>query len=188
MTGVDARMGKKQKKEQEGKKILLMGLDDAGKTSLYLILSKNANLLAYYSLRPTRGLDIKTIDDGKERYAIWDFGGQAEFRKQYLETMDENLKEVDKIIYVFDIQNIDRYDESIGYLEKIVDALKVRKIKVPFSIFFHKFDKDLEDKENFKMEVLKERLIDKIASILADFYFEIFKTTIFTLFSKVKLV
>src|SRR5271157_4804663 len=182
-------MGKKSKEKQESKKILLMGLDDAGKTSLYLILSKNANLLNYTKLRPTSGREIyPPIADGNDLYAIWDLGGQEQFRRQHLEAMDENLKDIDKIIYVIDIQAIPRYDESLTYLEAIVEALNTRKIKVPISIFFHKFDKELEDKEDYKMDVLKERLIDKISTLLADFYFEIFKTTIFTLFSKVKLV
>jgi len=166
-----------------------MGLDDAGKTSLYLILSKNANLLNYTKLRPTSGREIyPPIVDGTDLYSIWDFGGQLEFRKKYLESMDENLKDVDKIIYVIDIQAIQRYDESLTYLEAIVEAMNMRKIKVPISIFLHKFDKELEEKADYKMDVLKERLIDKISTLLADFYFEIFKTTIYTLFNKVKLV
>lgn len=181
-------MGKKQKKEQKARKMLLMGLDNAGKTSLYLILSKNANLLSYYSVKPTKGLSIQTLNEGTDQYSIWDFGGQMQFRKDYLDNIDEYLKEADKIIYVIDIQDRTRYEESLEYLNQIVDAIKKKNVLIPFSIFLHKFDKGLEDDDNFKPERLNANLINKISNIMASFYFEVFKTTILTLFQKTKWI
>jgi len=181
-------MGKKKERDQKFKKILLMGLDNAGKTSLYLILSKNANLLAYYSLRPTKGLDIKTLNDGNDEFSIWDFGGQKEFRQQYLVDMNNYLKDVNKIIYVIDVQDTSRYDEALSYLQDIVDNTRKRNLIIPFSIFLHKFDKGLEKDVKFSEDTIKVNLIDKLAQILTGFYFDVFKTTILTLFQKTKLL
>jgi small GTP-binding protein len=181
-------MGKKEKKEDKIKKILLLGLDNAGKSSIYLMLSKNANLLSYCSLHPTQGLDIKTLDDAGDSYSIWDFGGQAEYRAQYLEKMQEHLTGVDKIIYVIDVQDVSRYGESLAYLQDITNYIKQEKQNFVFSIFLHKFDKNLDGNAQFRDEAIKENLVDKIDEILGDVYHEIFKTTIFTLFQKTKMV
>ena len=43
-------------------KILIMGLDNSGKTSILLSLRKDTNLLSYCALKPTLGIDIKKFD------------------------------------------------------------------------------------------------------------------------------
>ena len=46
----------------EQEKILVLGLDNSGKTSIVLALKGNENLLSYYSLKPTKGIQInKTV-------------------------------------------------------------------------------------------------------------------------------
>jgi small GTP-binding protein len=180
-------MGKKEKKEEKFKKILLLGLDNAGKSSIYLMLSKNANLLSYCSLHPTKGMDIQTLDDGGDHYSIFDFGGQEEYRHQYLENMQEYLKDADKIIYVIDVQDVYRYQESLDYLRDISTYMKENQ-NLAFSIFLHKFDKNLDGNAQFSDEAIKEKLIDKIDEILGDIYYEVFKTTILTLFQKTKVI
>ncbi|MHA1130339.1 MAG: ADP-ribosylation factor-like protein [Candidatus Helarchaeota archaeon] len=56
-------------------KIVIMGLDNSGKTSIVLSLSKDTNLLSYFSLKPTQGINISTLEENGLRFVIWDFGG-----------------------------------------------------------------------------------------------------------------
>ncbi|HUY00251.1 MAG TPA: ADP-ribosylation factor-like protein [Candidatus Deferrimicrobium sp.] len=166
------------------KKILLLGLDNSGKTSILLSLTRDTNLMSYYSLTPTKGLNIKNYSDGMTTFNLWDFGGQEQYRKEYLKNLQEYLN-ADKIIFVIDVQDIERYDLAFAYLKEIVKVLQTIKNRPEVSIFFHKFDPGLEKKEDFTEEKIHSRLIAKIKAIFpSDFPYEIFETTIYTIFQK----
>ena len=166
-------------------KILLLGLDNAGKTSILLSLRKNTNLLSYIALKPTAGLNIVNLEEGDKIYNIWDFGGQERYRKEYLKNLKKYFDQVDKIIFVIDVQDIDRYELALEYIKDIVEYIKNKGIKVDFSVFFHKFDPNLEKLDQFTEKVISTKLISKIKNIMpSKFNYKIFKTTIFTVFQK----
>ncbi|MFX1293747.1 MAG: ADP-ribosylation factor-like protein [Promethearchaeota archaeon] len=170
---------------EKSKKILIIGLDNSGKTSIVLSLQRNINLLSYYSLKPTRGIDIINFENHGMKLNIWDFGGQAEYRENYLKQLNKYYKGLDKIIFVIDVQDIERYEIALDYLKKIVNALKKHKNNVNFSIFLHKFDPNLEKLENFTDKHLSLHLISKIKQIIPpEVPYQMFKTTIFTIFQK----
>jgi len=173
------------KKLRNIKKIVLIGLDNSGKTSILLSLTKNTNLLSYYSLKPTAGLSIVNYnDDSGATFNIWDFGGQERYRKDYSQKLDEYLG-ADKIIYVIDIQDTQRYDLALSYLKEVVEATQWKNKRNEFSIFLHKFDPGLEQQENFTDESIQRNLLDKIQEIFPpDYHFDVFKTTIYTVFQK----
>jgi len=167
------------------RKILIMGLDNSGKTSIILSLKKNTNLLSYYSLKPTHGVEIINIQNQKDYYSIWDFGGQEEYRKEYLNNLEKYILKSDKIIFVIDIQDIDRYELALDYISKIIDFLKNNDLNVRLSVFLHKFDPNLDKKDQYSDEMIKSRLINKIREIIpSNFNYDIFKTTIYTVFQK----
>ncbi|MHA1229883.1 MAG: ADP-ribosylation factor-like protein [Candidatus Helarchaeota archaeon] len=169
------------------KKIVFMGLDNSGKTSIVLSLKKDVNLLSYYSLTPTHGVDIVNIETQGKQYSVWDCGGQETYRQEYLKNQNY-LSNVDKIIYVIDVQDIERYDTALKYLSNLIDLLKSRNISVKLSIFLHKFDPNLEEDPNFSDDKIKTNLIDKIKTIIpSDFEYDIFKTTIYTVFHKIMI-
>jgi len=167
------------------KKIVLIGLDNGGKTSILLSLQRDINLLSYYSMQPTQGLNIERFKDRGIEFSIWNFGGQEEYRRQYLQKMDENFKEVDKVIFVIDIQDIERYEIALDYLKQIIQYLINHKNKADFSIFLHKFDPNLQNKPEFSEESLSVNLYEKMKTILPpDFKYDLFKTSIYTVFQK----
>ena len=175
----------KSDSDTQSKKILLMGLDNSGKTSIVLSLRRNTNLLSYYSLKPTRGLDIVKFEDHGVNFSIWDFGGQAQYRQEYLQQIDEHTKGIDKFIFVIDVQDTKRYDLALQYLEKIIEVLKKNEEVVDFSVFLHKFDPGLENLDNFDDNALSSKLIPELERIIPPtFSFQVFKTTIFTVFQK----
>lgn len=171
------------------RKILLVGLDNSGKTSIAQSLQGITNLPSFQNMKPTQGLDIRNINALNSEFTIWDLGGQESFRNEYLGEFDQYLLGANKLIYVFDIQDKDRYDLSIEYFNKILDLVKARadKNNLEISIFLHKFDPDLKDTRvdltdeiinNFK-EKIKERM-EK-----SEFFYQIFMTSIYALFRRI---
>lgn len=167
------------------KKIVLIGLDNGGKTSILLSLQRNTNLLSYFSLNPTQGINIERFKDRGVEFSIWDFGGQEKYRRQYLEKLDEHFQEIDKVIFVIDIQDIDRYQIALEYLGKLVNHLKNNETYPDFSIFLHKFDPGLESDPEFTDEKISNNIVQPLKQLLPpDFKVECFKTSIYTVFQK----
>jgi len=101
------------------KKVLIMGLDNSGKTSIVLCLRGVKNLSSFSSLNPTRGFKINKFQALGSEYSIWDFGGQEQFREGYLNDFQNHIKKTNKFIYVLDIQDQERFNKSLDYLDKI---------------------------------------------------------------------
>ena len=167
------------------KKVLVMGLDNSGKTSIVLCLMGVKNLSSFSSLNPTRGVKINRFQALGSEFNIWDFGGQQKLREDYLKNFSYHIKGASKLIYVIDIQDEKRYDTALNYLAEIIKLLKKNKISLEFSLFLHKFDPDLEIlKKEIKEEVLQS-LLKQIDDIIPpDFPFAIYKTSIYTVFQK----
>jgi small GTP-binding protein len=167
------------------KKVAIMGLDNSGKTSIVLCLKGVKNLLSFYSLNPTKGIKVNKFDILGTKFNIWDFGGQEQFRKDYLNNFTDHIKGTNKIIFVIDIQDTQRYQLALDFLEIIIGLLVKNSIKVEFSIFLHKYDPDLElmNKEFNHKNV--QNLVAEIKNMIpANFPFTIEKSSIYTIFQK----
>ena len=167
------------------KKILMLGLDNSGKTSIILNrYQKETNLLTYLSLKPTRKIEISNIENEEfNNVSIWDLGGQKKYRDGYIAKMREYLPKTDEVVYVLDIQDKKRYDEALAYFGSLIESIKEVGIKLKVSLYLHKMDPGLEKidpsiNDEF-LENLTKRFIDKVPEELD---FEIFKTTIYTFF------
>ena len=170
------------------KKVLLMGLDNSGKTSIVLCLMGVKNLSSFSSLNPTRGVKINKFQALGSEYSIWDFGGQEQFRDGYLNDFQTHIKGTKKFIYVLDIQDWKRYDISLEYLGRILDRLRKHKITIDFSIFLHKYDPDLEFINSKFDESVISDLIRNIKKLIPyDFAYQIYKTSIYTVFQKLAI-
>ncbi|MHA1703757.1 MAG: ADP-ribosylation factor-like protein [Promethearchaeota archaeon] len=170
------------------KKILIMGLDNSGKTSIVMCLMGVKNLSSFSSLNPTRGVKINKFQALGSEYNIWDFGGQEQFREGYLKDFQSHIKETKKFIYVLDIQDQERFDISLEYLDKIVALLRKIELTIDFSIFLHKHDPDLEFKDSLEESNYNNVVMDLIRNIKelipTDFPYQIYKTSIYTVFQK----
>ena len=167
-------------------KILIMGLDNSGKTSILISLSKDSNLLSYCSLKPTKGVKIQKYETQEELLSVWDFGGQEQYREEYLTNFKKYIDKVEKIIFVIDVQDVKRYEDSLNYLEDIINLLKHEDKMVELSIFLHKYDPNISEKIEKIEETIKTDLLDKVKSLIPkDFRYEIYRTTIYTVFEKI---
>ena len=172
---------------KELKKILLIGLDNGGKSSILLSLKNDTNLLSFLSLKPTSGLRIQNLESSKYDLNIWDFGGQKQYREDYLKQFHKYTDGIEKVIFVIDVQNIDRYDLALDYLKNIVNLLKKDGILVDLKIFLHKYDPNLSKQAGFEDidKIMNERLVNKITRIIpSEFKYEIYRTSIYAVFEQ----
>ena len=168
-------------------KILLFGLDNSGKTSILLSLQSESNLLSHFSLNPTRGVNRQVIESEDLRMHVWDCGGQSSYRKEHLENFPLYKEGVEKIIYVIDVQDKKRYNQSLKYLKDLLAEIKKQSIQLKFSIFLHKYDPNIKKQDGFESidEIIETELIPKIKALMPkDINYDIYKTSIFTVFQK----
>lgn len=164
-----------------GKKILILGLDNAGKTAtLELIKHKPTGSLeklskTILSLKPTKGASREGLNFHNLEFTIWDMGGQKEYRKKYLEKPDYFFVQTDILYFVLDIQDKNRYDEAMDYLDKVLSIMKFLKETPLVMILFHKFDPDVSDISTD----FKEKEVQKFFEKYPDFKYDIYKTSIY---------
>ena len=156
------------------RKICFLGLDNAGKTSIILSIQKRFGFEdEIMSLTPTRRVDRDTFRFLSIEFSRMDFGGQAEYRADYLKNPDRYLAGTDLIFYVIDAQDPERYMESIDYLDQLLIYFKEEQTYPQIAILFHKFDPQiLEDKELNKRVLTLKQTLAKYSVAFDIFFFE----------------
>lgn len=87
---------KKLKQKEKQIRILILGLDNAGKTTIL----KRINGEDYLKTEPTLGFNIKTLEHRSYLISFWDVGGQSCIRsywKNYFESTDGLVFVVDSV-------------------------------------------------------------------------------------------
>uniref|UniRef100_A0A9J2P823 ADP-ribosylation factor-like protein 3 n=1 Tax=Ascaris lumbricoides TaxID=6252 RepID=A0A9J2P823_ASCLU len=119
-------------KSQPGKelRILLLGLDNAGKTTIL----KNLASEDIAHITPTQGFNIKSVVSDDVKLNVWDIGGQRKIRP-YWKNYFENT---DVLIYVIDSSDRKRFDETGLELLELLEEEKLKS--VPVLIYANKQD------------------------------------------------
>jgi GTPase SAR1 family protein len=124
------------------KKILLIGLDNGGKTSILAVLEDKFSIIK--DLMPTRGVQREKLDFFGYPIISWDLGGQVQYReKMYFTKPEMYFGEVDLVLYVIDSQDSDRFSESASYFKQVLNTLDDLKEYPPIAIVLHKSDQDI---------------------------------------------
>lgn len=127
-------------------RILLLGLDNAGKTTLLKHLaSEDVN-----QVTPTAGFNIKSVSADGLKLNVWDIGGQAKIRPYWKNYFDNT----DVLIFVIDSADHARAEEAVNELIDIMDHEKLKS--VPILIFANKQDA----KGSLKVSAI-EKLLDE---------------------------
>ncbi|XP_076056727.1 ADP-ribosylation factor-like protein 3 [Oratosquilla oratoria] len=111
-------------------RILLLGLDNAGKTTLLKKLASED----ITHITPTQGFNIKSVQSDGFKLNVWDIGGQRKIRP-YWRNYFENT---DVLIYVIDSGDRKRFEETGQELGEILGEEKLAG--VPVLIFANKQD------------------------------------------------
>lgn len=119
--------------KQKNAKLLIIGLDNSGKTSLlyYLKYGKIKN-----NLEPTRHPSSEEFMFKNINYKAFDLGGHKLARilwKNYLHN-------IDSIVFVVDSTDYERIDEVKNELSCIIDIKNKNKLKIPILILGNKID------------------------------------------------
>jgi len=155
-----------------------MGLDNAGKTSIITAITKRFGFDEEIArLTPTRRIARDTFKFLGIEFTRMDFGGQKQYREEYLKHPEKYLSGTDLMFYVIDAQDFNRYIESIDYLEEVLLFFKEEQNYVPICILFHKFDPQLIDDVQINKRILT--LKQALTRYSNDFDIFFFETTIF---------
>ena len=93
---------RKSKKKEREMRILILGLDNAGKTTIV----KKFNGEDISTISPTLGFSIKTLYFKNFKLCIWDIGGQISIRTYWRNFYEET----DGLIWVVDSSDVSRLD------------------------------------------------------------------------------
>ena len=121
---------RKLKRSDDEARILVLGLDNAGKTTILKKLSKES----IDTIMPTQGFNIKSMVSEGFKLNMWDIGGQKSIRPYWRNYFDNT----DALVYVVDSADQERFDECKQELAKLVAEDKMAGI--PVLIFANKQD------------------------------------------------
>jgi ADP-ribosylation factor-like protein 3 len=111
-------------------RILLLGLDNAGKTTtLKKLASEDVS-----QITPTQGFNIKSVSAEGFKLNVWDIGGQRKIRP-YWKNYFENT---DILIYVIDSSDKKRFEETSVELNELLSEEKLSG--VPLLVYANKQD------------------------------------------------
>lgn len=168
-------------------KIIVSGLDNAGKTSILTALDKKYDFERdIVQLKPTIRVEYHKMNFLKNNTIFWDMGGQETYREIYVNYQDVYFDSTDLLIYVIDIQDPDRFDNSLEYLDAILTFFSENEMDVPIIITFHKYDPDLKADNEILMNI--EKLRDQILNKYPNFNILFQQSSIYDIISIVQLV
>ncbi|XP_056321969.1 ADP-ribosylation factor-like protein 14 [Danio aesculapii] len=119
-------MGHSGSRHKPEARILLLGLDNAGKSTLLYKLKYDEN----FHTVPTIGFNVEMIEAKKNRdkisLTVWDVGGQAKMRAFWRNFYQDTAG----IVFVVDSSDIKRLDEAKGVLEQSLKSEHLRGLPV----------------------------------------------------------
>lgn len=118
------------KRDDKEARILVLGLDNSGKTTILKALSEED----ISTIMPTQGFNIKSLTQDGFKLNVWDIGGQKAIRP-YWKNYYENT---DGMVFVVDSSDEERLNECVEELNALMaeEALA----KVPLLVYANKQD------------------------------------------------
>ncbi len=160
------------------KKLAVLGLDNAGKTSIITGMKQKFDLPeTVKGLKPTLKVERTSFQFMDHIIYLNDFGGQKHYIDEYLKHKIRYLSGIDLLFYVIDIQDSFRFEETVSYLDKILTYFEESKMDVPIVIMLHKTDPKLKEDPAIRKNVgiIKHR----VRSWMEKFNIRFFETNIF---------
>ena len=121
---------RKLKRSDSEARILVLGLDNAGKTTILKKLSEED----ITHVMPTQGFNIKSLVHEGFKLNVWDIGGQKSIRPYWRNYFDNT----DALVYVIDSADRQRVEEAGEELGKLLQEDKMGGI--PLMVFANNQD------------------------------------------------
>ncbi len=176
-----AQLIQKNIKEQmrRHKKLLMIGLDNGGKTSILAIVQDKFSIIK--SLLPTRGVKREKLDFFGYPIISWDLGGQVQYReKLYFNRPELFFTEADIMLYVVDSQDPDRIPEAANYFREVLKVLEELHEIPSVLIVLSKSDQDARKTLQWQQTVTSiKNKFNSIAQEFEEFSIDYCDTTIF---------
>ena len=128
----------KELEEKNIQKIAVLGLGNAGKTSI--VKTVLYQFEALMTLAPTKSVERTSIEFLGRELLIWDFGGQERYRQNYLLNPAKYFQGIRFIYYIVDSQDPKNLRESIAYFISTFEKAINHSPDAKIYLFFHKID------------------------------------------------
>lgn len=134
-------------------RILMIGLDNAGKTTILYRLK----LQEVVSTVPTLGFNVETVNYKNISFTVWDIGGQDKIRSLWR----VYYQGCQGLIFVIDSADRERMQEAQIELKKLLDEEELKDVIL--LVFANKQDMSLaqsasEVREQLKLNEMRDRL------------------------------
>ncbi|MHA1269916.1 MAG: ADP-ribosylation factor-like protein [Candidatus Helarchaeota archaeon] len=165
----------------ELKKIIFLGVDNAGKSTILNILSEKYSLISTQT--PTKKIERHKIGNIFGYDIInWDFPGQKSYQKEFLTEIEKTIVNTDLIFYVIDIQDYRRIRDTLQFFKILLGKIKeLDMMNVPIFVLCHKLDPDLKENELYLSNI--NYIQNKILAMDSQFNIKFFNTTIYNRWS-----
>jgi len=157
-------------------KISLVGLGGCGKTSLYSVAFAEKSPEDTKRLSPTILYETRRHPFLGLQVGIFDFGGQEQYRKEYMEKPDI-FRGTDILIPIVDLHDPDNFDQAKEYFEGLLDIYRKNNEKPKVFLFLHKYDTEAYQKELLDTNVKKAK--EMFLNIFKDYEFDSMLTSIY---------
>jgi small GTP-binding protein len=158
-------------------KIVIAGLDNAGKTSFLIALRRKYNFYERVkNLKPTIKIDYSSFNFFDYLVSCWDMGGQEKYRKVYVNN-PIYFEETDFLYFIIDIQDELKIDIASKYLYELLTIYREMNYTNEIIICFNKYDPKYRDNEEFadRVEMVKNLILTQNS----DLNFKFFNTSIY---------
>ena len=145
--------------ETQGIKLVIMGMENAGKSTIVDIITKkiDENIQNPPIMNPTRGVSRSSLTLSEKNIAIWDFGGQEVYRNEYLASPEQFFHSISYFFYVLDVQDLYRVFSARMYFMAIYQLIKKHSPDAKLVLLFHKMDPNYDtSKRDLKAEFLEK--------------------------------
>ena len=125
-------------------KISLVGLGGCGKTSLYSVAFAEKTPEDTKRLSPTILYETRRHPFLGLQVGIFDFGGQEQYRNEYMEK-PEVFRGTDILICIVDLHDPNSFDQAKKYFDGLLDIHRKNNEKPKIYLFLHKYDTEKID-------------------------------------------
>lgn len=166
------------------KKIVLMGLSNAGKTCIYERVFEGKKPWELMKSAATKGIAYKSYEvSSVAKPMIWDLGGQQQYLDEYHGPLRENIfKKASILLYVVDITDYDRFEAAQAEFEWSAKQILSHNPRAQINVFLHK--SDLIHDKNLMINYIKKIFSENISHEIFYHYTSIFDESLFKAWSE----